>query len=120
MKDKDYVCDCDAIHKDLVDMILENIANEELIDKLTTFYKVIGDKTRCKILFILKQHEMCVCDIAYTLGMSKSLISHQLKLLKDKRIVKYRKVGKEVYYTLDDNHIREVFDIRLKHIGEIE
>ena len=62
---------------------------------------------------------MCVCDIAYTLGMSKSLVSHQLKLLKDNNIVKSRKEGKEVFYTLSDNHVKEVFNVGIEHVSEL-
>ena len=97
MKELEYTCDCNAIHKESIDIALKKMPEEELFDKLIDFYKLIGDSTRCKILFVLEKHEMCVCDIAYTLGMSKSLISHQLKILKTNNVVKSRKNGKEVF-----------------------
>ncbi len=119
MKETEYACDCNAIHKESVDIALKKMPEEELFDKLIDFYKLIGDSTRCKILFVLESHEMCVCDIAYTLGMSKSLISHQLKILKTNNVVKSRKNGKEVFYTLSDDHIREIFNVGLEHVKEI-
>ena len=117
--EKEYMCDCDYIHKDSVDLAIKKMPDVELFDKLIYFYKIVADSTRCKILFVLEQHEMCVCDIAYSLGMSKSLISHQLKILKNNNIVKSRKEGKEVYYTLSDNHIKVIFDVGVEHIKEL-
>ena len=89
---------------------------KELFENLAEFFKIIGDATRTKILFALDQNEMCVCDIANVLEMSKSSISHQLASLRNSGIVKYRKEGKEVYYTLDDEHIKQVFEIAIEHI----
>lgn len=116
--DKEYICDCDSIHKEAVEIAQNKMIDEDVFDNLIEFYKVIADSTRSKILFVLEKHEMCVCDIAYSLGMSKSLISHQLKILKEKNIVSYRKEGKEVYYTLADEHIKDIFNIGLEHIKE--
>ena len=117
MKEKDIVCNCNIIHKDAVDLALSKMPDEDVFDKLIDFCKLIGDSTRSKILFAIDQHEMCVCDIANVLGMTKSAVSHQLKLLKDNHLVKSRKEGKEVYYTLDDEHVKKVFEIALSHIG---
>lgn len=116
--DKEYICDCDLIHREAVEIAQNKMIEEELFDRLIDFYKVIADSTRCKILFVLEKHEMCVCDIAYALGMSKSLISHQLKILKENNIVSFRKDGKEVYYTLADEHIKDIFNTGLEHIKE--
>ena len=91
---------------------------EETFDKLSEFFKILGDKTRMKILFCIDQNEMCVCDIADALGMTKSAISHQLATLKNLGIVKNRKEGKEVFYTLYDEHVREVFEVGIEHISE--
>lgn len=118
MSEKSFVCDCSAIHEDAVHKAMQMMPQEALFDKLMAFYKLIGDSTRCKILFVLDSHEMCVCDIAYALGMSKSLISHQLRLLRESQVVKCRREGKEVYYTLCDEHIREIFEAGLAHAGE--
>ena len=116
---KENMCDCDCIHEESVKIATSKMLDEDLFDKLINFYKMIADSTRSKILFVLDQHEMCVCDIAYTLGMSKSLVSHQLKLLKDNNIVKSRKEGKEVFYTLSDNHVKEVFNVGIEHVSEL-
>ena len=115
----EYQCDCNVIHEDAVKKALNKMPSEETFDELINFYKLLADSTRAKILFVLDQHEMCVCDIANVLGMTKSAISHQLKLLKDNNIVKSRKDGKEVFYTLSDEHVNEVFEIALEHVKEL-
>ena len=92
------------------------MADENTLNKLTEFFKILGDTTRTKILYALDKNEMCVCDIANVLNMSKSSISHQLGTLRRSGIVKCRKIGKEVFYTLDDDHVKEVFEIGMKHI----
>lgn len=110
-------CDCDVIHEETIGKILNNMLEEEQFDKLSDFFKILGDKTRIKILFCIDQNEMCVCDIANTLGMTKSAISHQLATLKQMGIVKNRRDGKEVFYSLYDEHVREVFEVGLEHIN---
>lgn len=117
MSKNEFTCDCNIIHQDSVDKAISKMPQEEVFYKLADFYKLIGDTTRCKILFAIDQHEMCVCDLANVLSMSKSSISHQLSTLRRSGIVKCRKVGKEVYYTLDDEHISRVFEIGLEHIN---
>ncbi len=115
----EMMSDCNIIHYDKVDNARKNMLSNEMFNNLSEFYRVLGDETRTKILFILDQNEMCVCDIANTLGMTKSAISHQLAMLKRMNIVKYRKAGKEVYYMLDDEHVKEVFEIGLMHIKHL-
>mgnify|MGYP003518093508 CR=1 FL=1 len=88
-----------------------------LVENLTTLFKILGDSTRTKILWILDHHEMCVCDIANVLNMTKSSISHQLAILRETGIVRFRRSGKEVYYTLDDEHISRLYEIGLEHIN---
>ena len=110
------VCDCSTINTSLVEKVRESMPDERVISTLATFYKIIGDSTRCKILYALSQCEMCVCDLSNVLNMTKSTISHQLAKLKDLRIVKYRREGKAVYYSLDDEHVAQVYSISLKHI----
>lgn len=117
MKQNNYMCDCNIIHKDKVNLCLSTMPNEEIFNSLSNLYKLIGDKTRCKILFTLDNNEMCVCDIANVLNMTKSLVSHHLSILKENKIVKNRKDGKEVYYSLDDDHIKKLFEIGLEHIN---
>ena len=116
MSINEYMCDCNIIHEDAVNKTLKKMPNQELFSKLAEFFKIIGDPTRTKILFALDQNEMCVCDIANVLGMTKSSISHQLATLRSSGIVKCRREGKEVYYTLDDEHVKQVFEIGIEHI----
>lgn len=111
-------CDCNIIHKEKVTDTLKKMPTNVLLNEVALFFKVLGDSTRIKILFALDQNEMCVCDIANVLNMTKSSISHQLSTLKENKIVKATKVGKEVYYSLDDEHVKEVFEIALTHIKE--
>ena len=116
MARNEFVCDCNVIHKELVEETIKNMPNEDLFYRLAEFFKILGDTTRVRILYVLDKNEMCVCDIANVLGMTKSSISHQLGTLRRCGIVKCRKVGKEVFYMLDDEHIKEVFEIGSKHI----
>lgn len=110
------VCDCNVIHEGLVEDAKSKMLDSEFISEISTFFKILGDNTRVKILFALDHNEMCVCDIANVLNMTKSSISHQLSYLKDLNIVKSRKSGKEVYYSLDDEHVKEVFEVAISHI----
>jgi DNA-binding transcriptional ArsR family regulator len=111
-------CCCNVIHDDVVNKVNEDIPPEEILYDLADLFKVFGDTTRIKILCVLFQAEMCVCDIAALLGMTQSAISHQLRVLKQSRLVKYRKDGKVVYYSLDDEHVKGIFDQGLIHISE--
>lgn len=110
------VCDCNVIHENVVEDVKSKMLDNEFITEISTFFKILGDNTRVKILFTLDYNEMCVCDIANVLNMTKSSISHQLSYLKDLNIVKSRKSGKEVYYSLDDEHVKEVFEVAISHI----
>lgn len=116
MSKNEFVCDCNIIHQEVVDNALRVMPSDDIFYKLADFFKVLGDTARAKILFALDQNEMCVCDIANVLGMSKSSISHQLSTLRRCGIVKCRKEGKEVYYTLDDEHVKQSFEVGLEHI----
>ncbi len=110
------VCDCNVIHEGVVEDVKSKMLDNEFISEISTFFKILGDNTRVKIIFALDHNEMCVCDIANVLNMTKSSISHQLSYLKDLNIVKSRKSGKEVYYSLDDEHVKEVFEVAISHI----
>ena len=112
----DYSCDCNIIHQDRVDDVLHSMPSDKTFLNLAELYKLIGDTTRCRILFALDKNEMGVCDIANVLNMTKSAVSHQLAVLRKSNIVKCRRSGKEVYYTLDDDHINKLFEIGLEHI----
>ena len=110
MEQKELICDCNIIHQDRVNDALQNRPSSFDLDNLSQLFKILGDKTRINIIWTLDNREMCVCDIANVLNMTKSSISHQLA------IVKYYKSGKEVYYTLDDEHINKLYEIGLLHI----
>lgn len=115
MVKNNFVCDCDIIHEEVVAAALSRMPSDEILNGLTQFYKVLGNMTRVKICFALSYHEMCVCDIANVLSMSKSSVSHQLRILREYHVVRMRQVGKEVYYKLDDNHVRRAFNLGFKH-----
>lgn len=117
MSKSEFVCDCNIIHQEVVKEVAEKMPHESVFLPLTVFFKILGDNTRVKILWALNQKEMCVCDIANLLGMTKSSISHQLAYLRKAKIVKCRKVAKQVYYTLDDEHVSKVFELGLEHIN---
>ena len=110
------VCDCNIIHKEKVIDTKNKMLDDNLFKRVSTFFKIVGDETRLRILYALDNNEMCVCDIANLLNMTKSSISHQLKLLKDNGLVKSRKNGKEVYYMLDDCHVSSVVEIACQHV----
>ena len=112
-------CECTHIHQDIIETVRENMPEEDMLVDLAELFKVLGDQTRIKIIFILFKEEMCVCDIAESLSMTQSAISHQLRVLKQARLVKFRKEGKTVFYSLDDDHIRKIFDCGLHHIEEM-
>lgn len=112
-------CTCLTIHEEVVDKIKKIMPQEETLYDLAELFKVFGDSTRIKILCVLFESEMCVCDIAAVLNMTQSAISHQLRVLKNARLVKYRKEGKVVYYSLDDLHVKQIFDQGLIHIKEL-
>ena len=111
-------CDCDCVHSEIVEKTRKNFPKDELLGDLSDFFKVIGDGTRIKILWALDSNEMCVCDIANLLNMTKSAVSHQLRGLREANLVKFRKSGKEVFYCLSDNHAKEIFEQGLIHIQE--
>ncbi len=117
MERKELMCDCNIIHQNAVNIALKNKPKEKELENLTTLFKILGDSTRTKILWILDHHEMCVCDIANVLNMTKSSISHQLAILRETGIIRFRRSGKEVYYTLDDEHISRLYEIGLEHIN---
>jgi len=118
MKKEDMFCDCDVIHADLVESVKQKMPDENELYDLADFFKVLGDSTRAKIIWALDESEMCVCDLAVLLNMTKSAISHQLSSLKQADLVKYRKAGKVVFYSLADDHIEAIFEKGLEHIRE--
>ena len=111
-------CACNVIHGDIVAKVKDSLPQEETLYDLAELFKVFGDSTRIKILCALFESEMCVCDLAVLLNVSQSAISHQLRVLKAARLVKFRRSGKIIYYSLEDEHIKHIFDEGLKHITE--
>ncbi|WP_073011072.1 ArsR/SmtB family transcription factor [Clostridium amylolyticum] len=112
------VCKSNVIHQDTIDKVLKVMPEEELLYDLAELFKVFGDSTRVKILSALFESEMCVCDLSVALSMTQSAISHQLRVLKQANLVKFRREGKVVYYSLSDNHIKSIFDQGLLHVQE--
>ncbi len=117
MSKNEFICDCNIIHEDIVKKVLKDMIQQEKINKISEFFKILGDSTRAKIIAALDQNEMCVCDIANVLQMSKSSVSHQLAILRKAKLVKYKKEGKTVYYSLSDEHVQEVFESALDHVS---
>ena len=111
-------CAQEFMHKDIVEKVMQDMPEEGLLYDLAEFFKVFGDSTRIRILSALSRNEMCVCDISALLSMTQSAISHQLRILKEARLVKYRREGKVVYYSLDDDHVKEIISTGLEHIKE--
>ena len=111
-------CDCHEVHKDLVSQVLNRMPDEDELYDLAELFKVFGDSTRIRILTVLFGEEMCVCDIAEALQMNQSAVSHQLKILKNAKLIKNRREGKLVYYALADDHVSTILAMGLEHIEE--
>ena len=111
-------CDVTCVHNQIIEAVKEKMPAEELLNELADFYKVFGDATRIKILCVLLRSEMCVCDLAEMLGMTQSAISHQLRVLKQMKLVKNRREGKTVYYSLADGHIQNIISQGMEQIME--
>jgi ArsR family transcriptional regulator len=111
MKKQQFTCDCEVIHEAVVERVRSHMPEAEDFYMLSSFYKLMADNTRVKILWALSCESMCVCDLAVLLDMTKSAISHQLKTLRLAGFVKFEKRGKEVYYTLSDQRVVSAFQI---------
>ncbi len=112
------ICDCNVIHEDVVARVKSQMPDEEPIYEVADLFKVFGDSTRARIICALSISELCVCDLSALLDMSQSAVSHQLRTLKQARIVKNRRSGKVVYYSLDDDHITALFRMGFEHVME--
>ena len=110
--------DCEAINIDIVNKVKPNMPEMSLLYELSDFFKVMGDSTRLRLLWALEEEELCVGDLAVILEMTKSAVSHQLKVLRTAKLVKSRKIGKNVYYSLDDHHVKTVLEKALEHVCE--
>ncbi len=111
-------CEYMHVHEEIVERVNRLMPEEEQLFDLAELFKIFGDSTRVKILFVLFESEMCVCDIAQLLGMTQSAISHQLQVLKKSKLVKYRREGKTVFYSLADGHVHTILDQGMEHIAE--
>lgn len=111
-------CDAVMVHEELVKAVNEKMPDEDELYDLAELFKVFGDSTRIRILYVLFEAELCVCDIAQTLNMTQSAISHQLRILKQSKLVKNRREGKQVFYSLADDHVRTIIAQGREHIEE--
>lgn len=111
-------CEVHCIHEQEVAAVKGEMIDDETACSLADTFKVLGDPTRVKILFALMKKELCVCDLAAAVGVSESAVSHQLRLLRTQKLVKYRRDGKVMYYTLDDDHVAGLFAQGLEHVRE--
>ncbi len=118
MKDEIKTCECEHTHENVLEKARALMPSEDVIYDVAELFKVFGDSTRTNILMALFESEMCVCDIGALLNMTKSAISHQLRILRQSKLVKARKSGKEVFYSLADDHIQKIFEMAIEHVNE--
>ena len=111
-------CEFIHAHEEIVKKVNEQMPDDEILYDLAELFKIFGDSTRIKILYVLFESEMCVCDIAQLLNMTQSAISHQLRALKQSKLVKYRREGKTVFYSLADSHVRTILGQGMEHVAE--
>ena len=111
-------CDDDVVHSGAVERVKAAMPDEDMLYDAAELFKVFGDSTRTRILSALFIEELCVCDIAEILGMTKSAVSHQLRTLRQTKIVKARRSGQEVFYSLDDDHISRIYKTAMEHLRE--
>lgn len=112
------ICETQEVHEDLLRVVNETLPEENELYDLAELFKVFGDSTRIRILFVLFEAEVCVCDLAEVLHMTQSAVSHQLKILKVNKLVKSRREGKQIFYSLADDHVRTIIDQGREHIEE--
>ena len=112
------MCECDHVHPEVVAHVREVMEDTEVLYAVSDFFKVMSDSTRMRIMAVLEQGELCVCDLSEVLGMTKSAVSHQLRVLKDAKLVKCRRDGKNVYYALKDDHVKIILEMGIVHIKE--
>ena len=108
----------ETLHPDLISSVNQDMPDEEMLYDLAELFRIFGDSTRIKILYVLFEAEMCVCDIAELLHMTQSAISHQLRVLKQSKLVKFRREGKTIYYSLADDHVRTIIGMGMEHLCE--
>ena len=120
MEDRNNVecCELMCAHEEIVEKVQKEMPDEDTLYDLTELFRIFGDSTRIRILYVLFEAEMCVCDIAALLGMTQSAISHQLRALKNAKLVTSRPEGKTVFYSLADDHVKTIIDQGLEHVSE--
>ena len=118
MGEKDLCCEQKHFHNDVCEQVCVDMPNEDTLFDVAELFKIFGDSTRIRILSALTKAEMCVCDICSVLNMTKSAVSHQLRILRQAKLVKNRRQGKEIFYSLDDDHVLSIINIALEHIAE--
>lgn len=118
MPHHDDMCSTHCIHNDIVTRVAKSLPDDMTLNKLTNFFKIFGDQSRLKLINALLVSEMCVCDLAAVSGLDQSSVSHQLRILRQVNVVKYRKEGKVAYYSLSDDHVHEILEKGLVHINE--
>jgi ArsR family transcriptional regulator len=111
-------CECVVVHEDVVEQVKQELPEDETLYDLAELFRVFADSTRIKILYALFEAELCVCDLSRLTGMSQSAVSHQLRTLKDSKLVKFRREGKTVYYSLADQHVRTLIGNGMEHLME--
>lgn len=116
-RNRDDTCQVFCFNREKVHEISRQMLEAPVVERLSGTFKVLGDRTRIAVLYALSKHELCVCDLAAILEMSRSAVSHQLRVLRDARLVKYRRDGKMVYYSLDDRHVLGLFEQGLEHVA---
>lgn len=110
----EYLC----VHEDVVNKVTAQMPPDEMLYDLAELYKVFGDTTRIRILYALLEAELCVNDMAQLLGLSQTAVSHQLRVLKNNKLVKFRKEGKIVFYSLSDDHVKSIIETGMEHVEE--
>lgn len=113
-----YLCSTDQVHKDRVKFVLDKFENDQTIDDMSTLFSAFSDPTRLKILLALEKMELCGCDLCAITGATKSAISHQMRILKITKLIKSKRQGKQVFYSLTDQHVVELLRAALEHVKE--
>lgn len=111
-------CEFQFVHEDVVNAVQGQMPKDEVLYDLAELFKVFGDSTRIKILYALFEAELCVCDIAQLLGVTQTAVSHQLRVLKNNKLVKFRREGKNIFYSLADDHVRSIINQGIEHVEE--
>ncbi|MEE1013565.1 MAG: metalloregulator ArsR/SmtB family transcription factor [Clostridia bacterium] len=111
-------CDFLCVHEDVIKNLAAKLPEEETLYDLAELFKVFGDSTRIRILYVLSESELCVCDLAQILGVSQNAVSHQLRVLKNNKLVRYRREGKMIFYSLADDHVKSIINQGMEHVTE--